>query len=256
MTVAVSAISGIEVSLTHGQLHYHNSHSPLFVNLNLTLPKGKWTCILGKSGCGKTSLLRLLAGLLDDKAQWQGELTTCNGKTPASQVAYMAQQDLLLPWLSVLDNVCFSVRLMKGKPSADDKVRALDLLRKVGLADYAGAYPDSLSGGMRQRVALARTLMQDKPLLLMDEPFSALDAVTRHKLQNLAAELLADKTVLLITHDPQEALRLGHQILLMTGSPAAVSSLPIPSSAAPRQFDAELAIFQQQIIEQLEQDYG
>ena len=256
MTVAVSAISGVEVTLTNGQLLYHNSQFPLFVNLNLTLPKGKWTCILGKSGCGKTSLLRLLAGLLDDKAQWQGELTTCNGKAPASQVAYMAQQDLLLPWLSVLENVCFSVRLMKGKPSADDKARALDLLRKVGLADCAGAYPDSLSGGMRQRVALARTLMQDKPLLLMDEPFSALDAVTRHKLQNLAAELLADKTVLLITHDPQEALRLGHQILLMTGSPAAVRSLPVPTSTAPRQFDAELATFQQQIIEQLEQDYG
>ncbi|MDX1302946.1 ABC transporter ATP-binding protein [Photobacterium sp.] len=256
MTVAISAIPGVEVTLTHGQIHYHTSPFPLFANLSLTLPKGKWTCILGKSGCGKTSLLRLLAGLLDDKAQWQGEITTCDGKTPASQVAYMAQQDLLLPWLSVIENVCFSIRLMKGKPNADEKARALDLLHRVGLAEYASAYPDSLSGGMRQRVALARTLMQDKPLLLMDEPFSALDAVTRHKLQNLAAELLADKTVLLITHDPQEALRLGHQILLMTGTPAAVRSLPAPSSAPPRQFDAELATLQQKIIEQLEQDYG
>ena len=93
--------------------------------------------------------------------------------------------------------------------------RAMSLLESVGLAEYAHAMPQQLSGGMRQRVALARTLMQDKPIVLMDEPFSALDAVTRHKLQTLAAHLLQDKTVVLITHDPQEAVRLAHHLYVL-----------------------------------------
>ncbi|MCV5261820.1 ATP-binding cassette domain-containing protein, partial [Escherichia coli] len=101
-----------------------------------------------------------------------------------------------------------------------NKQRALTLLSQVGLADYPDAKPAQLSGGMRQRVALARTLMQDKPLVLMDEPFSALDAVTRHKLQTLAAELLKDKTVVLITHDPQESVRLAHHLYVLQGTPA------------------------------------
>ncbi|GAL36098.1 hydroxymethylpyrimidine ABC transporter ATPase component [Vibrio maritimus] len=117
----------------------------------------------------------------------------------------MAQQDLLLPWLSVIDNVCLASRLNGKKVDDVTHQKALVLLDQVGLANKATARPAELSGGQRQRVALARTLMQNKPVVLMDEPFSALDAVTRHKLQELAADLLKDKTVLLITHDPQEA---------------------------------------------------
>lgn len=255
MTTDTVMKSGVGINLANCRLRYLSSPTTLFENLNIQLPTGQWTCILGRSGCGKTSLLRLLAGLIDDEVQWQGQLTTNNDQQLSSQVAYMAQQDLLFPWLNVLDNVCFSIKISKGKPNTDDKRRALELLEHVGLSDYVNAFPDSLSGGMRQRVALARTLMQDKPVVLMDEPFSALDAVTRHKLQNLAAQLLKNKTVLLITHDPQEALRLGHQILLMTSAPAVMQHLPVPSATTPRQFDAELAGLQQNIIERLEQDY-
>ncbi|MDF4796487.1 ATP-binding cassette domain-containing protein, partial [Vibrio parahaemolyticus] len=122
-------------------------------------------------------------------------------------------------------------------------------------ADYAYAKPAQLSGGMRQRVALARTLMQDKPLVLMDEPFSALDAVTRHKLQTLSAELLKDKTVVLITHDPQEAVRLAHQLYVLQGSPAQTQHLVVPDSKPPRALDGECAALQQAILDQLEKDY-
>lgn len=131
----------------------------------------------------------------------------------------------------------------------------LTLLSQVGLADYADAKPAQLSGGMRQRVALARTLMQDKPLVLMDEPFSALDAITRHKLQTLSAELLKDKTVVLITHDPQEAVRLAHQLYVLQGTPAQAQHLVVPDSKPPRVLDGECAALQQAILDQLEKDY-
>ncbi|MEJ2764981.1 ABC transporter ATP-binding protein [Photobacterium sp. MCCC 1A19761] len=247
--------SPVCVSLNHASLRYRDTATAVFDDLNLTLPAGQWTCLLGKSGCGKTTLLRHLAGLSGDAVIWQGQLLTSDAQPLQDRVAYMAQQDLLLPWLSVLDNVCLSQRL--GSDAATpDVARAMSLLEAVGLADFHAARPDQLSGGMRQRVALARTLMQDKPLVLMDEPFSALDAVTRHKLQSLAAELLQDRTVLLITHDPQEALRLAHHIYLMFGSPAQLARLDVPQSMPPRSFDAQMAAHQQMIIDQLERDYG
>ena len=245
----------VEVRMQHVSLTYKDANDALFADLNLTLPAGEWTCLLGKSGCGKTTLLRQLAGLNEDRVNWHGSLVTSDNKSLAERIAYMAQQDLLLPWLSVMDNICLSHRF-GSSPSLRDQDKAVRLLQAVGLESYATAMPDQLSGGMRQRVALARTLMQDKPLVLMDEPFSALDAVTRHKLQTLSAELLKDRTVLLITHDPQEALRLGHNIYIMTGKPAKLVELVTPPSVPPRQFDAQMANHQQTIIEQLEQDYG
>jgi putative hydroxymethylpyrimidine transport system ATP-binding protein len=124
----------------------------------------------------------------------------------------MDQRDLLLPWLNVLDNVCLGARL-RGETA--DHQRALSLLQRVGLRDEAQALPAALSGGMRQRAALARTLMEDRAIVLMDEPFSAVDALTRLRLQDLAAELLGARTILLVTHDPMEALRLGHRILII-----------------------------------------
>lgn len=196
----------------------------LFANLDLELATGEITCLLGESGIGKSSLLRLLAGLEPATPP-----THIDG--PADPPAYMAQQDLLLPWLSVLDNVGLGERLRQEAPNTD---KALDLLRRVGLADHANMRPAQLSGGMRQRVALARTLMEDRTLVLMDEPFSALDAITRLRLQDLAADLLAKRTVLLVTHDPLEALRLGHRILLMAGAPATLSEFPTPSASVPR----------------------
>ncbi|PKH06914.1 ABC transporter ATP-binding protein [Moritella sp. Urea-trap-13] len=248
----------VNIAIKNGYLHYHDSIEPVLSQFNMTMPAKQWTCILGRSGCGKTSLLRYLAGLLDQQVTWSGEcsIDANHQLLPdlTDQVAYMAQQDLLLPWLSVLDNVTLSNKFGTETSQANND-KALSLLAKVGLVDNAHHFPQQLSGGMRQRVALARTLMQDKPVVLMDEPFSALDAVTRYRLQDLACELLADKTVVLITHDPQEAIRLADHIYIMQGTPASAEHLSVPTSATPRQFDAECAQLQQQIMSCLAKEY-
>ncbi|PMJ90638.1 ABC transporter ATP-binding protein [Vibrio sp. 10N.261.55.A7] len=252
------------VELIDAGLCYQDSAVATLANLNLRLEAGKWTVILGRSGCGKTTVLRYMAGLLNNKVTWHGSMATTDGEPLGDRIAYMAQQDLLLPWLSVIDNVCLSSRFARSNHSHDTsankatnqvKDKAFTLLKSVGLSKYANARPDQLSGGMRQRVALARTLMQDKPVVLMDEPFSALDAVTRHKLQTLACELLIDKTVVLITHDPQEAVRLADGLYVLQGSPASAQPLPVPSAAPPRVLDGECANLQQAILDQLERDY-
>ncbi|WP_059020710.1 ABC transporter ATP-binding protein [Vibrio coralliirubri] len=250
------SVNTVGVQLSNASLRYNDSEHATLSGLSLSLKAGKWTVLLGRSGCGKTTVLRYLAGLLDEKVEWQGTLATSDELPLTDRIAYMAQQDLLLPWLSVIDNVCLSHRFQN--PASDKAVQtnqALELLAAVGLADYANAMPDQLSGGMRQRVALARTLMQDKPVVLMDEPFSALDAVTRHKLQSLACELLRDKTVVLITHDPQEAVRLADNLYVLQGTPANAQSLSVPLTSTPRVLDGECAELQQAILDQLERDY-
>nr|WP_319556882.1 ABC transporter ATP-binding protein [uncultured Vibrio sp.] len=248
--------SAFGVQLSNACLQYNDNLIPTLAGVNMNIPAGQWTVLLGRSGCGKTTILRYLAGLLDEQVKWQGELTTTDGIALHERIAYMAQQDLLLPWLNVLDNVCLSSRFSHANSnSTDEKQRAIQLLEQVGLADYANAKPMQLSGGMRQRVALARTLMQDKPLVLMDEPFSALDAVTRHKLQTLSATLLKGKTVVLITHDPQEAVRLANQLYVLQGTPAQAKHLLVPDTMPPRVLDGECATLQQVILDQLEKDY-
>jgi len=217
----------LAISLRAARLVY--SGLALFDGLDLELAGGSFTCLLGPSGIGKSSLLRLLAGLTSPGIS--GQLLGGDGQSLTGRVAYMAQQDLLLPWLNVLDNVTLGNRLRGERV---DQQRALDLLMRVGLTDAASARPDALSGGMRQRAALARTLMEDRPVVLMDEPFSGLDALTRLRLQALAAELLAGRTVLLVTHDPLEALRLGEHILIMNGRPATLSVLPDLPGIPPR----------------------
>ena len=181
---------------------------PVFSDLSLTLDGGCWHCILGCSGVGKTTLLRLVAGL--DKPH-TGNITDDLDQSLSGQVSYMSQDDGLLPWLSVVNNVQLGPRL-RGEASAATRQRAVKLLQQVNLSDWVNASTDQLSGGMRQRVALARTLLENKPIVLMDEPFSRLDAITRDELQLLATRLLQGKTVVLVTHDPLEALRLGHTI--------------------------------------------
>ncbi len=228
MNTAADTAAPIAVHLHAARLSYRGV--VIFEDLDLDLPAGRITCLLGPSGVGKTSLLRLIAGLTDneggdggnggDGALLPGTAVDQAGRAVQDRVAYMAQQDLLLPWASVLGNVLLGPRLRGEDRDPDIVQRARGLIAQVGLKGREEDLPARLSGGMRQRVALARTLLENRPVVLMDEPFSALDAITRFALQELAARLLAERTVLLVTHDPLEALRLGHRIYVMAGSPA------------------------------------
>lgn len=201
----------------------------IFHDIDLTLSVGGFTCLLGPSGVGKSTLLRYLAGLVDGDVS--GDIACSDGHPLSHRVAYMAQQDLLLPWRSVHENVVLGAVLRGEKPDHD---RARDLIAQVGLSDAADLRPAALSGGMRQRAALARTLMEDRPVVLMDEPFSALDPLNRLRLQDLAASVLRGRTVLLVTHDPLEALRLGDQVIVLRGSPARLQAPIFPAGNAPR----------------------
>ncbi|WP_299820438.1 ATP-binding cassette domain-containing protein [uncultured Jannaschia sp.] len=219
---------------------------PVFGPVTLDAPAGRWTCLLGPSGVGKSTILRLFAGL-DDGLAFDGEAGADDGAPLDGRVALMAQSDLLLPWLDATANVTLGARLRGGAPQAD---RAREVLQRVGLAEHAAKRPGALSGGQRQRVALARTLMEDRPVVLLDEPFSALDARSRALMQDLATGLLAGRTVLHVTHDAAEAARLGQTILLMTRD--GIAAIDPPDAPVPRPFDApETLAFQSRLLRRL-----
>ena len=229
-----------------GAVGWHGER--LWESLALHLPAGEWTCLLGPSGIGKTTLLRLIAGLDADS---DVAVACSDGRPLAGRVAWMAQHDLLMPWLSVLDNALLGERLRGGRVR-ERAAAARALLARVGLDGRATSRPASLSGGERQRTALVRTLMEDRPVILMDEPFSALDAITRLTIQDLAAELLRGRTVLLVTHDPREALRLGHRIHVLAGKPARLEPALTPPGRPPRALDdAALVALEAEIVRRL-----
>ena len=222
---------------------------PLLDIQDFTIKGGRWTCLLGTSGTGKSTLLRLISGSF--QGGFSGQIQWGSQNHLTGSVAWMAQNDLLLPWLTVLDNVCLGARL-RGELTPAIKNKAQQILSQAGLGDSAGVLPGVLSGGMRQRVALLRTLMENRPVILMDEPFSALDALTRLKLQDLAARMLKGVTVLLVTHEPLEALRLGHRVHVLAGSPARIGEAVIPSGAPPRNpGNPEITQLQAELIRRL-----
>jgi hypothetical protein len=219
---------------------------PLFVDLHFRVEQEEWIVLLGRSGVGKSTLLRAIAGL-EEAAITQGHIQFASH----TKAAWLAQQDSLFPWLSVLDNVQLAQHL-SGQKNTETQAKAKELLRAVGMADHWHKPCYQLSGGQRQRVALARTLMQDANLILMDEPFSALDAVTRLQLQNLACELLQGKTVILVSHDPQEAIRLGEKIYVLQGQPMQIKQVAQLDPIKPHQLHQEaLWALQNRLIEQL-----
>ncbi|RVV99968.1 ABC transporter ATP-binding protein [Mesobaculum littorinae] len=204
----------------------------LFGPLDLAVAPGRWTCLLGPSGVGKSTFLHLLAGIADG-ISFAGDLGAADGAPLAGRVALMAQADMLLPWLTARDNLLIGARLRGETP---DTRAAEAMLERVGLSGMAARKPRALSGGQRQRVALARTLIEDRPVVLLDEPFSALDIATRVRMQDLAAALLRGRTILHVTHDPAEAARLGDHILLLTHR--GLTELAPPRAPAPRPPDA------------------
>jgi putative hydroxymethylpyrimidine transport system ATP-binding protein len=206
----------------------------LFDDLSFTVDSGCCTCLLGPSGCGKSTILKLIAG--NPSLTHTGIIHTPEEDHPDSAIAWMAQEDLLLPWMNVLDNVLLGARL-RGELDNKLRQRATQLLNRAGLGSFLHALPATLSGGMRQRVALLRTLMEDRFVLLMDEPFSALDALTRIKLQDISAQLTRGATVLLVTHDPMEALRMGNRLLVLSGEPVAITADIALAGSTPRSAD-------------------
>lgn len=190
--------------------------------VSLVVRDGEVVSLIGPSGCGKSTLLNLGSGLY---APSEGAVFVDGDKVegPNAHVAFMLQKDLLLPWRSIAENVMFGVEI-QGLPVSERRRRARALLETLHLAEFADHYPHQLSGGMRQRVALARTLAVDPSVLLLDEPFSALDAQTRMVLQRELAQTLqrAGKTALLITHDLLEAVTLSDRVLVMSKRPGRI----------------------------------
>jgi NitT/TauT family transport system ATP-binding protein len=191
-------------------------------DVSLRVRDGEVVSLIGPSGCGKSTLLNIGSGLY---APSEGEAFVDGERVegPNAHVAFMLQKDLLLPWRTVVENVMLGVEIA-GVPRAERQRRARGLLKNLNLAEFAGHYPHQLSGGMRQRVALARTLAVDPTVLLLDEPFSAVDAQTRMVLQHELAQTLqrAGKTALLITHDLLEAVTLSDRVLVMSKRPGRI----------------------------------
>lgn len=233
---------GIQVQ----DLSLHFGQQVIFEKLNFDIAGGSFVALLGASGAGKTSLLKIIAGLAQADA---GSVTGSDGQPIAGRMAWMGQKDLLYPWLTIEENVALGSRL---RGETVDRQWAAHLLERVGLSGHARALPAELSGGMRQRAAIARTLYERRPIVLMDEPFSALDAITRTAIQDLAAELLAENTVLLITHDPMEACRLSHRILVLSRWPAGIDDTHVVAGQPPRApDDPDLLKSQAGLLQQL-----
>jgi ABC-type nitrate/sulfonate/bicarbonate transport system ATPase subunit len=217
-------------NLTHTFIQ-NNAQLSVLNELNFSVNMGQFVALLGPSGCGKSTLFNIISGLIRPQV---GEIYL-NGKRihgNTGAFGYMQQKDLLLQWRTVLRNVLIGPEIQK-ESLAKTKTEALKLLTQLGLEGFENSYPAQLSGGMRQRVALIRTLLFRKDILLLDEPFGALDAMTRTVMQSILLDIWhkGRQTVLLITHDIEEALLLADRIYVLTARPASIKAeieVPLP----------------------------
>ncbi|MFD2923290.1 ABC transporter ATP-binding protein [Halobacillus naozhouensis] len=216
-----------------------------FKNVNIRLTKGEVVGVLGTSGCGKSTLLRVLSGL---DVNYQGQIDT-NVSDPEQAFGMMFQEPRLMPWLTVWENITFGIARKQNRD------QALDLLQTVGLEGFENHYPKDLSGGMAQRVAIARSLLNRPEILLLDEPLSALDAFTKMQLQDLLLSIFEkhQTTTLLVTHDIDEALYLCDRVVIMRGQPGRIQSeISVDKPKPRRRGDVYLANLKEEILQELD----
>lgn len=241
---AVRSASAIELRDLTMRFGIGTAASVLAVDrVSFSLAAGEFVSLIGPSGCGKTTILNLLTGLLTEEPEGSVHVLGKKPSTGNPDIAYMLARDSLLPWRSALGNAALGMEIRGvGKPQREEIAR--DLLTQVGLGDFADKYPKALSHGMRQRCALARTFALDSPVLLMDEPFGALDAQTKLTLEDVLMKLWSAhrKTVVFVTHDLAEAIALSDRVIVMSARPGRIIAdvpinLPRPRSVRKLQTD-------------------
>ncbi|MEB3226297.1 MAG: ABC transporter ATP-binding protein [Synechococcus sp.] len=221
----------LEVNQVHKFFHTRHGQITALQNINLHVEEGEFVCVVGASGSGKSTLLRIIAGL---ETQSTGTVTVDQREIigPGADRGMVFQRYTLYPWLSVLENVTFGLKL-QGIPKKERYERAYYYLNVVGLSPFQEALPKQLSGGMKQRVAIARALASQPKILLMDEPFGALDVLTKENMQQFLLEIWeqTETSILLITHDVEEAIFLGQRIYVMAAHPGRIKEeLPVDFS--------------------------
>ena len=213
------------LAFEHVTYQYDSKDSPIIEDLSFSVETGDFVSLIGVSGCGKSTIFKLINGILPLSS---GTIRLEN--TSGIPAGYMPQKDLLFPWRTIEKNISLPLEL-REIPAAEQKEQAARVLEEIGMTEYAQKYPKDLSGGMRQRVSFARTLLTGAPRLLLDEPFSALDALTRMSMQEwlLSEWSRYEKTVLFITHDVEEAIFMSKKILLVEDKPIrSLKSIDVP----------------------------
>ena len=248
-TVAANRPAGAPAIRVDGLTKRFGTDGPIVLeDITLSIEPGEFVCLLGASGCGKSTLLNIIAGLEHPTG---GTVTVSSGSA-----AVMFQESALFPWLTAGRNVELALKL-RGVPRAQRRGQALELLDLVNLADAAHKRPHELSGGMRQRVALARSLAQDRKVLLMDEPFAALDAITRDLLHEELERIWREtgRTIVFVTHNVREAARLGQRVLLMSSRPGRIANEWRLADIGPRRIESPaVSRLSIEITEQLRQE--
>lgn len=210
------------LEIKHLSKIYHDKNSELLSlkDISFNVKQDEFISIVGPSGCGKSTILSILSGMIDKSG---GEIKF-NVKNP--KIGYMLQEDCLFSWRTVLDNACLGLEI-KGLLNEESKNNTIRLLKKYGLGDFINSYPDSLSGGLKQRVALIRTLALDPDILLLDEPFSALDYQTRLSLSDDLKRIITNegKTAIMVTHDLSEAISVSDRVIIISNRPGTVKKI-------------------------------